>query len=125
MPEIPPKELLDQLEQRVELLEARSEQQWRWLEENDFPVSELQLGLDDVWPSWGGRLSETRMIDAQDERLMDELKAHIKSIRDTEQRRVFTHDGLREAAEWEVARRLATAALESLKRPISQKRLDH
>jgi hypothetical protein len=61
------------------------------------------------------------MIDAQDERLLDELKRHTESIRDTEQHRLFTEDALRMAQEWTTTRKLAALALESLKRPTSEK----
>ena len=123
MEPIAPEALLGQLERTVARLAAPAEEQWSWVEEHRFPVSELKMSLDDQWPLFQVRLSETMMIDSQDEKLLDELKHHVESIRDTEDRRIFTREGLRGAQEWETARRLAGATLESLKRPFSQKHI--
>ena len=121
MEPITPEALLGQLETTVARLAASPEEQWSWVTLGNWPADELTLSLDDQWPVFRSRLSETRMIDAEDERLLDDLKSHTESIRDTEQRRVFTQEGLAKAPEWATVRRLAKAALASLRRSPGQK----
>ncbi len=121
MEPITPEALLGQLEVTTARLAASAEDQWSWIIEGNWPADELTLSLEDQWPIFQARLSETGMIDAQDERLLDDLKRHTESIKDTEERRLFTEDGLKKAEEWATTRKLAAAALESLRRPPSQK----
>ena len=115
---IPPQELLAQLDEEVALLIATPSVQEDWATTTRFPAEEIALQFYDAVPMWFSRLRETGMIDSADEAALNGLNAYLLE----HQTKLFL-DGPRVTAapEWATVRRLATAALVSLRRPLDEK----
>jgi hypothetical protein len=113
-----PKALLSQLESHVGLLAATPEEQERWAALRRVPAEEMALQFYDAVPMWFLRLKESGMTDAADERVLNELNDFLSQHQTT----LFL-DGAKvtSAAEWETVRKLAAAALQSLRRPPIEK----
>jgi hypothetical protein len=119
MSTLPRDRALTLIEAHLALLLASPDEQEAWASAERVPAEEIALQYYDAVPHWLTGLRERGSIDSADEEALHRLNDYLRRV----QPKLFL-DGphVTRAPEWERVRQLAVAALDTVRRPVSEKR---